>query len=88
MLGGSDGEGTGFGIAMNGLNGGRINIAACSLGGAQTAYHRAAAYVRDREAVGAKLLDETHDPVHPGRHGDRAGVVANDIVAGCNGTRR
>ena len=37
MLGGADGEGTGFGIAMNGLNGGRINIAACSLGGAQTA---------------------------------------------------
>ena len=58
MLGGSDGEGTGFGIAMNGLNGGRINIAACSLGGAQTAYHRAAAYVRDREAFGASLLDE------------------------------
>jgi alkylation response protein AidB-like acyl-CoA dehydrogenase len=58
MLGGSDGEGTGFGIAMNGLNGGRINIAACSLGGAQTAYHKAAAYVRDREAFGANLLDE------------------------------
>jgi alkylation response protein AidB-like acyl-CoA dehydrogenase len=58
MLGGADGEGTGFGIAMNGLNGGRINIAACSLGGAQTAYHKAAAYVRDRDAFGAKLLDE------------------------------
>jgi alkylation response protein AidB-like acyl-CoA dehydrogenase len=58
MLGGSDGEGTGFGIAMNGLNGGRINIAACSLGGAQTAYHKAAGYVRDREAFGANLLDE------------------------------
>jgi alkylation response protein AidB-like acyl-CoA dehydrogenase len=58
MLGGSDGEGTGFGITMNGLNGGRINIAACSLGGAQTAYHKAAAYVRDREAFGANLLDE------------------------------
>ena len=58
MLGGADGEGTGFGIAMNGLNGGRINIAACSLGGAQTAYHKAAAYVRDRDAFGTKLLDE------------------------------
>src|SRR6185437_7830170 len=58
MLGGTDGEGTGFGIAMNGLNGGRINIAACSLGGAQTAYHKAAAYVRDREAFGGSLLDE------------------------------
>ena len=58
MLGGADGEGTGFGIAMNGLNGGRINIAACSLGGAQAAYDKAVAYVRDREAFGASLLDE------------------------------
>lgn len=56
LLGGE--EGTGFGIAMNGLNGGRINIAACSLGGAQTAYEKAAAYVRDREAFGGSLLDE------------------------------
>ncbi|MCV7281950.1 acyl-CoA dehydrogenase family protein [Mycolicibacterium flavescens] len=58
MLGGADGEGTGFAIAMNGLNGGRINIAACSLGGAQAAYEQAAAYVRDREAFGGSLLDE------------------------------
>jgi alkylation response protein AidB-like acyl-CoA dehydrogenase len=58
MLGGPEGEGTGFAIAMNGLNGGRINIAACSLGGAQAAYDRAAAYVRDREAFGGALLDE------------------------------
>ncbi len=40
MLGGPEGEGTGFGIAMNGLNGGRLNIAACSLGGAQAAYEQ------------------------------------------------
>ncbi len=58
MLGGPEGEGTGFGVAMNGLNGGRLNIAACSLGGAQAAYDRAAAYVRDREAFGGALLDE------------------------------
>lgn len=58
ILGGSDGEGAGFGIAMNGLNGGRINIAACSLGGAQAAYDKAAAYVRDRVAFGGSLLDE------------------------------
>src|SRR6201993_3548558 len=58
MLGGAEGEGSGFGIAMNGLNGGRINIAACSLGGAQTAYNKAAAYVRDGEAFGGSLLDE------------------------------
>ena len=58
MLGGADGEGTGFGIAMNGLNGGRINIAACSLGGAKAAFDKSAAYVRDREAFGGSLLDE------------------------------
>ena len=58
MLGGVDGEGTGFGIAMNGLNGGRLNIAACSLGGAQSAFDKAGAYVRDRHAFGSALLDE------------------------------
>ncbi|MGN7780500.1 acyl-CoA dehydrogenase family protein [Mycolicibacterium sp. 22603] len=58
LLGGPEGEGTGFGIAMNGLNGGRINIAACSLGGARTAHQKAAAYLRDREAFGGALLDE------------------------------
>ncbi|MFZ1176707.1 MAG: acyl-CoA dehydrogenase family protein [Mycobacterium sp.] len=58
MLGGADGEGAGFGIAMNGLNGGRLNIAACSLGGAQAALDKAGAYVRDRQAFGSPLLDE------------------------------
>jgi alkylation response protein AidB-like acyl-CoA dehydrogenase len=58
MLGGAAGEGTGFGIAMNGLNGGRINIAACSLGGAQAAYDKSVAYLADREAFGMRLLDE------------------------------
>ena len=58
LLGGPEGEGTGFGVAMNGLNGGRINIAACSLGGARTAYGKAAGYVRDREAFGGPLIDE------------------------------
>lgn len=58
MLGGTDGEGAGFGIAMNGLNGGRLNIAACSLGGAQAAFDKAGAYVRDRQAFGSALLDE------------------------------
>lgn len=51
-------EGTGFGIAMNGLNGGRINIAACSLGGARAAYDKAVGYLADRQAFGAALLDE------------------------------
>lgn len=55
---GTDGEGAGFGIAMSGLNGGRLNIAACSLGGAQAAFDKAGAYVRDRQAFGGSLLDE------------------------------
>lgn len=58
MLGGSDGEGSGFGIAMNGLNGGRLNIAACSLGGGQAAYEKATSYLADRQAFGGALLDE------------------------------
>src|SRR6478752_3404605 len=58
MLGGAEGEGTGFGIAMNGLNGGRINIAACSLGGAQSAFDKASGYLADRQAFGGSLLDE------------------------------
>jgi len=58
MLGGADGEGAGFGIAMQGLNGGRLNIAACSLGGAQAAYDKAGSYVRERQAFGSALLDE------------------------------
>jgi alkylation response protein AidB-like acyl-CoA dehydrogenase len=58
MLGGPEGEGTGFAIAMNGLNGGRVNIAACSLGGAQAAYDKSVAYLADRQAFGMALLDE------------------------------
>ena len=58
MLGGPEGEGTGFSIAMNGLNGGRLNIAACSLGGAQAAFDKASSYLADRRAFGGSLLDE------------------------------
>ncbi|MEO8816163.1 MAG: acyl-CoA dehydrogenase family protein [Mycobacterium sp.] len=58
MLGGTDGEGTGFTIAMNGLNGGRINIAACSLGGGQAAFDKTGSYLADRTAFGTALLDE------------------------------
>jgi alkylation response protein AidB-like acyl-CoA dehydrogenase len=50
-------EGKGFAIAMAGLDGGRLNIAACSLGGAQSAYEKAVAYMGERKAFGAKLLD-------------------------------
>ncbi|WP_372451423.1 acyl-CoA dehydrogenase family protein [Mycolicibacter acidiphilus] len=58
MLGGPEGEGTGFSIAMNGLNGGRINIAACSLGGGQAAFDKTGGYLADRQAFGKPLLDE------------------------------
>ena len=50
-----DVEGAGFGIAMKGLDGGRLNIAACSLGGAQWALEQALRYVHEREAFGAPL---------------------------------
>ncbi|WP_215449714.1 acyl-CoA dehydrogenase family protein [Streptomyces sp. ATCC 21386] len=50
-------EGAGFRIAMNGLNGGRLGIAACSLGGARSALDRSLAHLADREAFGARLLD-------------------------------
>ncbi|TCK25660.1 acyl-CoA dehydrogenase family protein [Pseudonocardia endophytica] len=48
-------EGDGFRIAMGGLDGGRLNIAACSLGGARAALDRAIAHLVDREAFGAPL---------------------------------
>ncbi|RRQ79984.1 acyl-CoA dehydrogenase family protein [Streptomyces griseofuscus] len=50
-------EGEGFRIAMNGLNGGRLGIAACSLGGARSALDRSLAHLADREAFGTRLLD-------------------------------
>ena len=50
-------EGDGFRIAMAGLDGGRINIAAASLGGAQAAFDKALAYMRDRRSFGQPLTD-------------------------------
>ncbi|MFI8946073.1 acyl-CoA dehydrogenase family protein [Streptomyces sp. NPDC053750] len=50
-------EGEGFRIAMSGLNGGRLGIAACSLGGARSALDRSLAHLADREAFGQRLLD-------------------------------
>ncbi len=49
------GEGVGFKIAMAGLDGGRLNIAACSLGGAQSALDKALAYAADRQAFGQSI---------------------------------
>ncbi|HET8780374.1 MAG TPA: acyl-CoA dehydrogenase family protein, partial [Agromyces sp.] len=48
-------EGDGFGIALKGLDGGRVNVAACSLGGAQWALEQALRYVKERQAFGAPL---------------------------------
>ncbi len=48
-------EGIGFKIAMSALDGGRLNIAACSLGGAQAAFDKALAYMDERKAFGSKL---------------------------------
>jgi alkylation response protein AidB-like acyl-CoA dehydrogenase len=50
-------EGIGFKIAMAGLDGGRLNIAACSLGVAQSALDKSLAYMKERKAFG-KRLDE------------------------------
>lgn len=48
-------EGDGFRIAMAGLDGGRLNIAACSLGGAQSALDKALAYCGERKAFGQSI---------------------------------
>jgi alkylation response protein AidB-like acyl-CoA dehydrogenase len=48
-------EGQGFRFAMAGLDGGRLNIGACSLGGAQRALDIALAYVRERQAFGQNI---------------------------------
>ena len=50
-------EGMGFKIAMAGLDGGRLNITACSIGGAQATIDKSIAYMRERKAFG-KRLDE------------------------------
>ncbi|WP_022692992.1 acyl-CoA dehydrogenase family protein [Ponticaulis koreensis] len=50
-------EGDGFKYAMAGLDGGRLNIAAASLGGAQEALERALAYAKDRKQFGKAIAD-------------------------------
>lgn len=50
-------EGDGFRIAMMGLDGGRLNIAACSLGGAQFCLDHTLAYMRERKQFGSRLSD-------------------------------
>jgi alkylation response protein AidB-like acyl-CoA dehydrogenase len=50
-------EGQGFRIAMSGLDGGRLNIGACSLGGAQRCLDDAIGYTRDRRQFGRAVAD-------------------------------
>jgi len=50
-------EGQGFKIAMQGLDGGRLNIAACSLGGAQYCLDRTLVYMKERKQFGTRLAD-------------------------------
>ena len=50
-------EGRGFSYAMAGLDGGRLNIAASALGGAQSALDQTLSYMKERKAFG-KTLDQ------------------------------
>ena len=50
-------EGDGFRIAMAGLDGGRLNIGACSLGGAQRALDETITYVKDRKQFGQAIAE-------------------------------
>ncbi|MFF0909550.1 acyl-CoA dehydrogenase family protein [Microbacterium enclense] len=52
------GEGRGFSLAMTALNGGRLNIATCSLGGARWALERSVAYVHERFTFGEALAEK------------------------------
>ena len=50
-------EGDGFKIAMAGLDGGRLNIGACSLGGGESALAKALVYAGERKAFGRRIAD-------------------------------
>lgn len=50
-------EGDGFRFAMMGLDGGRLNIGACSLGGAQRCLDEAISYTNDRKQFGKRISD-------------------------------
>ncbi|MEJ2376711.1 MAG: acyl-CoA dehydrogenase family protein [Pseudolabrys sp.] len=50
-------EGQGFKIALAGLDGGRLNIGACSLGGAQFCLDRTIDYMKERRQFGSRLAD-------------------------------
>ncbi|MBI1181428.1 MAG: acyl-CoA dehydrogenase [Alphaproteobacteria bacterium] len=50
-------EGEGFKIAMQGLDGGRLNIGACSIGGARACLEKAIAYTKERKQFGQAIAD-------------------------------
>ena len=50
-------EGQGFKIAMSALDGGRLNIGACSLGAAQACLDHALAYMKERKQFGRPIAD-------------------------------
>lgn len=50
-------EGDGFAIAMKGLDGGRLNIGACSIGGARACLEASRDYLKDRQQFGQPLAD-------------------------------
>jgi alkylation response protein AidB-like acyl-CoA dehydrogenase len=74
-------EGDGFRIAMKGLDGGRINIAACSVGAAQGRSAAARRYMGERKQFG-RARRVPGAAVQAGRHGDRARRRAADGAAG------
>ena len=87
MLGGADGEGSGFGIAMNALNGGRDQhrgvLAGWRAGRVRQGHHLLARPGGVRRQPDRRA----HNPVHSRRHGDSAGIVPNVVVAGGNRPR-
>jgi alkylation response protein AidB-like acyl-CoA dehydrogenase len=82
-------KGEGFRFAMAGLDGGRLNIGACSLGGAQRCLDEAMAYTRDRQQFGQAIADFQNTQFMLGRHGDRSGSRARLLyLAACQGDRK
>ncbi len=81
-------EGEGFKIAMKGLDGGRINIATCSVGAAQGALAQAQHYMQDRKQFGKTHRQLPGPAVQAGRHGHRAGRRPPDGAPGRQQARR
>lgn len=54
------GRGHGFRLAMSGLDGGRVNIAACSVGGAQRCVEYAQQYATERKQFSQRIIDFQH----------------------------